>query len=341
MIHLDTSFLIRILDPDAPEARLLETMDPDESIVVSALAWAEFQCGPIKPAEQELATRIVDSYRDFTIEHAGVAAHLFNESGRRRGSLPDCVIAAVAIHDGARLATANLTDFRRFETAGLKLIGDVGSDVGPGWGGAGWRRPPEVQDSVAGWYTDGQGADPSREGSPASGGSPASSRTGPPGVREASLAGLSAPDFHRKYWDAVLDKLNRIGGPVSGNSVHPPFARRTPATYNWMSFPIGRSEFYLYATTHRTAGRISASLYMSKNGAFAFDRLMRDRKDIESDMKSPMVWDDGKPNEREIGVRLNNAVLNDPSDWARQHEWLVRKLNLLDRVFRPRIKRLP
>lgn len=341
MIHLDTSFLIRILDPDAPETRLLETMDPDESIVVSALAWAEFQCGPIKPAEQELAARIVDSYRDFTIEHAGVAAHLFNQSGRRRGSLPDCVIAAVAIHDGARLATANLTDFRRFETAGLKLIGDVGSDIGPGWGDAGWRRPPEVQDSVAGWYTGGQGADPSREGSPASGGSPASSRTGPPGVREASLAGLSAPEFHRKYWDAVLDKLNRIGGPVSGNSAYPPFARRTPAKDNWMSFPIGRGGFYLYATTHRTAGRISASLYMSKHRAFAFDPLMRDRKDIESDMKSPMVWDDGKPNEREIGVQLKNAVLNDPNDWARQHEWLVRKLNLLDRVFRPRIKRLP
>ena len=341
MIHLDTSFLIRILNPDAPETRMLETMDPDESIVVSALAWAEFQCGPIKPAEQELATRIVDSYRDFTIEHAGVAARLFNESGRRRGSLPDCGIAAVAIHEGARLATANVTDFRRFENAGLKLIGDLGSDLGPGWGAAWSRPPPEVQDSGAGWYTGGQGADPSREGSPASGGSPASSPTGPPWVREASLAGLRSPEFHRKYWDAVLDRLNRIGGPVSGNSAHPPFARRTPAKDNWMSFPIGRSGFYLYATTHRVAGRISASLYMSKHRASAFARLMRDRAAIESGVESPMIWDDQKPNEREIEVRLKNVVLNDPNDWARQHEWLVRKLNLLDRVFRPRIKRLP
>lgn len=341
MIHLDTSFLIRILDPDAPETRLLETMDPDEDIIVSALAWAEFQCGPIGPAQQELATRIVDSYRDFTIEHAAVAARLFNESGRRRGSLPDCAIAAAAIHDGARLATANLTDFRRFEPVGLMLIGDLGSDVGPGWGDAGSRPPPEVQDSGAGWYAGGQGADPSREGSPASGGSPAFSRTGPPGAREASLAGLSSPEFHRKYWDAVLDKLNRIGGPVSGNSAHPPFARRTPAKDNWMSFPIGRSGFYLYTTTHRAAGRISASLYMSKHRASAFDRLARDREAIESTMGSPMVWDDQKPNEREIGVLLKNVVLNDPNDWARQHEWLVRKLNLLDSVFRPRIKRLP
>ena len=341
MIHLDTSFLIRLLDPDAPETRLLETMDPDESIVVSALAWAEFQCGPLKPAEREKATRIVDSYRDFTIEHAGVAARLFNESGRRRGSLLDCAIAAVAIHDGARLATANLTDFRRFETAGLRLIGHLGSDARPGWGDAGSRPPPEVQDSGTGWYTGGQRADPVWNGSPAFAGSPASSQTRPPGVREASLAGLSAPELHRKYWDAVLDELNRVGGPVSGNSALPPFARRTPAGDNWMNFPIGRSGFYLYTTTHRAAGRISASLYMSKHRASAFDRLMRDREAIESAMGSPMVWDDQKPNEREIGVLLKNVALNDPNDWARQHEWLVRKLNLLDRVFRPRIKRLP
>ena len=341
MIHLDTSFLIRILNPDAPETRLLETMDPDESIVVSALAWAEFQCGPIKPAEQELATRIVDSYRDFTIEHAGVAANLFNESGRRRGSLPDCVIAAAAIHDGARLATTNLTDFRRFEGAGLRLVSHMGSDARPGWGDAGSRPPPEVQDSGAGWHTGGQGADPSWGGSPASAGSPAPSQMRPPAARQASLAGLSAREFHRKYWGAVLDKLNRIGGPVSGSSARPPFARRTPAKDNWMSFPVGRTDFYLYTTALRTKERITASLYMSTGQASAFDRLMRDREAIESEMGSPLFWDDQKPNEREIGVRLNNVDLNDPNDWARQHEWLVRKLNLLDRVFRPRIKRLP
>lgn len=121
VIHLDTSFLIRMLDPESREARLIETIDPDESIVVSALAWAEFLCGPIEPAEQDLAAQIVDSYRDFTVEHSGIAARLFNESGRRRNSLPDCIIAAAAIHDGARLATANLADFRRFRAAGLEL----------------------------------------------------------------------------------------------------------------------------------------------------------------------------------------------------------------------------
>ena len=122
MIHLDTSFLIRMLDRGSAEARLLEATDPDEAVVVSTIAWAEFLCGPIEAPERELAQQIVDGHRDLTVEHAGIATRLFNESGRRRRSLSDCLIAAAAIHDGARLATANLADFRRFASAGLKLV---------------------------------------------------------------------------------------------------------------------------------------------------------------------------------------------------------------------------
>ena len=122
MIHLDTSFLIRMLKRGSPEARFVEAADPDEPVVVSAIAWAEFLCGPIEPAEEELALRIVDGSCDLTFEHTGIAARLFNESGCRRSSLSECLIAAVAIHDDARLATANLADFRRFASAGLKLV---------------------------------------------------------------------------------------------------------------------------------------------------------------------------------------------------------------------------
>ena len=90
--------------------------------MVSTIAWAEFLCGPIVPAEKELPLQVVDGRRDLDVEHAGIAARLFNESGRRRRSLSDCLIAAAAIHDDARLATMNVDDFRRLEPAGLKLI---------------------------------------------------------------------------------------------------------------------------------------------------------------------------------------------------------------------------
>ena len=122
MIHLDTSFLIRALDQGSPEDRKLRGwMGEGETLGMSAVAWAELLCGPLAPSEMELAAEIVGQRRDFTPEHAVMAARLFNESGRRRGSWIDCMIAAAALADGASIATANVADFRRFETSGLEL----------------------------------------------------------------------------------------------------------------------------------------------------------------------------------------------------------------------------
>lgn len=122
MIHLDTSFLVNALDLGSPQDRSLRRWVGDgETLAMSAVAWSEFLCGPLTRSELELAEHIVGMHREFTPHHAAIAARLFNETGRRRGSLPDCMIAASAISDGAPIATANDSDFRRFEDAGLIL----------------------------------------------------------------------------------------------------------------------------------------------------------------------------------------------------------------------------
>ena len=122
MIHLDTSFLIRALDSGTPEDRKLRGwIGEGETLGMSTVAWAEFLCGPLTQSEMELATEIVGRRRDFTSAHAVRAARLFNGSGRRRGSFIDCMIAAVALDDGAPIATTNEADFRRFESSGLRL----------------------------------------------------------------------------------------------------------------------------------------------------------------------------------------------------------------------------
>ena len=123
MIHLDTSFLIHALARDSSEDRQLRRWLADgEAIGVSAVSWAEFLCGPVQPSHVELATRIVDAPVPFLDADSTLTARLFNSAGRRRGSFVDCMIAAVALRAGAFLATANPTDFRRFESAGLRLV---------------------------------------------------------------------------------------------------------------------------------------------------------------------------------------------------------------------------
>ena len=122
MIHLDTNFLIGALRQGSAEDRLLQNwLRSGEEVAVSAVAWAEFLCGPLEPGQVDLAAAVVPARLPFGDEEARLAARLFNDAGRRRGSMLDCMIGATALLAGAALATANPSDFGRFASAGLAL----------------------------------------------------------------------------------------------------------------------------------------------------------------------------------------------------------------------------
>jgi predicted nucleic acid-binding protein len=124
VIHLDTSFLIKSLVRDSAEDRSLRNwLKTGEAVAMSALAWTELLCGPLEESHLDLISRVVSERAPFLEEDAVLSARLFIESGRRRGSLMDCMIAASALRAGASLATANARDFRRFAAAGLTLVG--------------------------------------------------------------------------------------------------------------------------------------------------------------------------------------------------------------------------
>ncbi|MBI2359880.1 MAG: type II toxin-antitoxin system VapC family toxin [Deltaproteobacteria bacterium] len=123
MIHLDTSFLIRALvRSSAEDLKLRSWLKAKTQVGMSSIAWAEFLCGPVEISAVDLAARIIQDRPPFVDEDAAMAAQLFNLSGRRRGSLIDCMIAAVALRVGASLATTNPEDFRRLEPAGLQVV---------------------------------------------------------------------------------------------------------------------------------------------------------------------------------------------------------------------------
>jgi predicted nucleic acid-binding protein len=125
LVHLDTSFLIKALVPGTrADHRLRQWLLQGTDIAISSIAWAEFLCGPVSREDRQRARRVVGVPLPLSEDEAAQAAELFNASGRRRGSLPDCLIAAAALKTGATLATSNLPDFRRFESANLSLISD-------------------------------------------------------------------------------------------------------------------------------------------------------------------------------------------------------------------------
>ena len=122
MTHLDTSFLIRALIPGTPEeAKLRKLVGQGGALIMSSVAWAEFLCGPLGSADRASAERLVERLQDFTPDQAEIAARLFNESGRRRQMIADCMIGAAALADGATIATSNIAHFSRFAAAGLKM----------------------------------------------------------------------------------------------------------------------------------------------------------------------------------------------------------------------------
>ena len=102
MIHLDTSFLIGALIPGSREdARLREWIGANEPLGMSTVAWAEFLCGPVDETALSVASVVVGRQSRFTEEMAAIAARLFNGSGRRRGTMFDCMIAATALAEGS------------------------------------------------------------------------------------------------------------------------------------------------------------------------------------------------------------------------------------------------
>lgn len=123
MIHLDTSFLIHALVPSSrADKRLRKWLRDGDDLAISSIAWAEFLCGPVGTTEVDIVSAMFQEITAYTVPDSALTARLFNLGGRRRGTLVDCMIAAVAIRAGAPLATSNPNDFERFASESLTIV---------------------------------------------------------------------------------------------------------------------------------------------------------------------------------------------------------------------------
>ena len=122
MIDLDANFLVDVFRRGSSSARWLDRwVHRGEPVNISSVAWAAFLCGPVEFRNAVEARGLLGSIEPLIDADAVLAAELFNATGRRVRSLPDCMIAAVALRRGARLATLDTADFSRFKNFGLNL----------------------------------------------------------------------------------------------------------------------------------------------------------------------------------------------------------------------------
>ena len=122
MTHFDTNFLIRAtVAGSEADHRFRAWAAAGENFGISVVAWAEYLCGPVDPVLASIAKQLVPNREALLVTDAEFSAELFNRTGRRSRSLADCMIAAVAIRCGTKLATINLADFQPFVQHGLVL----------------------------------------------------------------------------------------------------------------------------------------------------------------------------------------------------------------------------
>lgn len=151
----------------------------------------------------------------------------------------------------------------------------------------------------------------------------AKSSTGPDSERGA---------LYRRYWTEFSERLAKRNSPI---------VARQPQPQQWMDFAIGRSEFWLAAMLRRKEQRVSVYLSLSGDDAPAhFELLRQDQEAINAYLGRALQWRQLAKSCQLLLIHPRETNLDDPEDWAWQHEWLAETLEKFDSALRPRIAKL-
>lgn len=115
-----------------------------------------------------------------------------------------------------------------------------------------------------------------------------------------------------------------------------------PSPSNFVNFPIGRSNFTVFALTNSFDRRLTAGLYLSGKDAKPHFYLLQEEKGaIEKEFGATLEW-----NEKPEGVESNIAIsryqfdINDRSCWPEFIGWVAKMVIRFNSVFRRRVKNL-
>jgi hypothetical protein len=104
---------------------------------------------------------------------------------------------------------------------------------------------------------------------------------------------------------------------------------RNPIAENYLQCRR-RDKVDIHAYHNLNRHEIGVALYL-KGDTERLDLLNEQREEIEEKIGESLYWD----NPTQIYLSKNESDPRDESQWEKQHQWILEKLELFDRVFRP------
>ncbi|WP_323763674.1 DUF4268 domain-containing protein [Marinovum sp.] len=135
------------------------------------------------------------------------------------------------------------------------------------------------------------------------------------------------------YWDTFESLIASGSGPVQAVA---------PTKLTWVAHDVGFEGASLNVALVPSRHEIRVELFMDGDHAHAlFDRLHRQRDEIETQIGSTLIW------EQKVGVRRRKTYvkndgldLNATSNWRNQHSWIADMLNRFHITFNPLLSRI-
>ena len=144
----------------------------------------------------------------------------------------------------------------------------------------------------------------------------------------------STKQLQLKFWSALIEKL-----ATEAPHIRP----QKPRPQHWLNNSIGRGGFALNITTNTRNERIGVELRMPGLRANEhFANLSPMKQEIHDKLGFELDWQDLPDSQAcRMVSYYPDAILEDESRWPEYLDWIVKRLDIMDKVLRPIVRKLP